>query len=133
MRRELQLDLTARHLLGHLFDLRGVAVPDHAVGSNGFGGLRQQHRLLRHAASTGGSGFGVDDDAIGLDQPLLEEGQQGQQARGGKTTWRRHEGSLGDGRPMPLRQAVHGTATELGVIALNLLGFLGVDLIPLIE
>ena len=133
MRRELELNLLTRHLLGHLFDFRGVAMADHAVGGNRFGGLRQQHRLLGHASTAGGPRFGIDDDAVGFDQSLLEERQEGQQAGRGETSRCSHKRSFSDGRSMPFRQAIDGTAAELSIVALNLLGFLGVDLVPLIE
>ena len=34
---------------------------------------------------------------------------------------------------MPFRQAIHSTAAQLSVVALNFFGFLRIDLIPLVQ
>ena len=79
VRGELQLDLMARHPASQLLNLTGVAVAHHPIGSNRLGAFRQQQVLLGSPTTTGGAGFGVDNDAGGVDQPLLQERQQPQQ------------------------------------------------------
>ena len=106
---------------------------DHAVGRDGFRGLRQQHGLLRHAPSAGGARLGINDDAAGLDQALLEERQQGQQAGGGEATRSSNKLRVSDGRAVPFRQAVDGTAAEFSVLTVEGAGLLGVHLQPLLQ
>ena len=114
MRRELKADLLTSHLHRHLLDLRGVAMADHAVGRDGFRGLRQQHRLLRHARPPPEVPVlaSMMMPLVSI-RPCLRKGQQGQQAGGGEATWSGHKLRVSDGRAVPFRQAVNGTAAEL--------------------
>ena len=77
MGRELELDWLARRLARQLLNLTGVAMAHHAIGGNCLGGLGQEQVFLGGAAAAAGACFGIDHDAAGLDEPLLQEGQQG--------------------------------------------------------
>ena len=75
----------ARHPASQLLNLTGVAMANHPIGSNRLGAFRQQQVLLGSPTTSGGAGFGVDDNAGGVDQTLLQERQQPQQGGRGET------------------------------------------------
>ena len=124
----------ASHLAGQLLDFAGVAMAHHPVRSHGFGCFRQQQIFFGGATATGSAGFGINDDAPRFNQPLLEEGQQGQQAGGGETARRRHQPGGGDAlRRLPLHQAVNSLITQGAVTAGELAGFGSINLLPLTQ
>ena len=46
----------------------------HAIGADRFSGFREQQVLFGRPATTGGAGFGINDDALTFNQPLLQQG-----------------------------------------------------------
>ena len=116
MRGELHTNILPGNLLGHLFDLGGVAMTDDAVRSNGFRCLREQHRFLGNAPPAGRACLGINDDAVGFDQALLQEGQQRHQAGRWEAPRCSHQPGFGDGGPMPLRQAIDRLSAKVGVL-----------------
>ena len=134
MGRELKLHPMAGHLARQLLDFAGVAMAHHAIGRHGFGRFGQQQILLGGATATGSAGFGINHDAAGFNQSLLEERQQGQQAGGGEAARRRHQPGGGDPlRRLPLHQAVDGLFTESTIRARELAGFGSIHVLPLTQ
>ena len=128
---ELELDRLAGGLPSDLFDLAGVAVAHHPIGGHRLGGLSQQQVFLGSPTATGGAALGIDHDAGRFDQPLLEKGQQGQQAGGGKTARGRHQAGGADASLLPLHQAVNSLLAEGLVGSGHLASLGGIHLLPL--
>ena len=131
--RELQLDRTTGGPACQQFDLRGVAMAHHAIGADRFSSFRKQQVLFGRPATTGGAGFGINDDALTFNQPLLQQGHQGQQAGGGETAGGTHQLGLSKSITSPLHQAINSLLAEGIVLALLRGGFLAVGRRPLAE
>ena len=82
MRRKLETDLSARHLGELLLDLRRMPVICDAVRSDGFRRLRVDQRNVSLSSGACDSRFGVDDDAVRIDQPLFAQQRGNRQYAG---------------------------------------------------
>ena len=122
VRRELQLNAGSRRTTAELLDLAGVAMADDAIGRDAFRGLREQEMLLRRPSAATGARLGVNDDPAGLDQPLLQEGRQRQQACRRETARGCHQARLGNLLLLPFHQAIDGFLAKSGVLAGELAG-----------
>ena len=105
----------------------------HPIGGHTLGSLGQQQVFLGGPATTTRAGLGIHHDAAGLDQSLLEEGGEGQQAGGGETARGRHQARLADPLLLPFHQAIHRLLAKLGIAAGKLTRFGGIHLLPLLQ
>ncbi|MEY3111551.1 MAG: hypothetical protein RIT23_682 [Actinomycetota bacterium] len=93
---------------GHLLHLWRVTMIEQAVRGEVLVHAREHRRLLQCPSCTRNSRGGIDDDTRWLDDPALHEWREGKTRRGDVTAWCGDERRACEGRPIHLREAVHG-------------------------
>ena len=89
-----------------LLDLRRMPVLADRIGRQAFAGLGEEHVLLEAAAGAGDAGLGVDDDVAGVDQPVGDDRQSGEQRRGRIAARAGDQPRVADGGAVVLGQPV---------------------------
>ena len=107
-----------------LLNLRRMTMICHAVGLHILIDLTEQIRQLRTAPCAGGTGLGVDDDGIRVNQAFLQKRVNGQGAAGGITTRVGYQSRLLHSFPVDLAESVDCFRDKLGRRMLNLIPLL---------
>ena len=99
----------------HALDLADVPVrAPGRVGREVLGHLAEEQILAQRAAGAGRAALGVGDDALGLDEPVLEQRDERQQHRGRVAAGVRDEPRSAQRLAVVLREAEDRLADELG-------------------
>ena len=107
-----------------LLDLRRMAVGSHPVSLDALIDLAVKIVHLGPSACPGGAGLGVNNQGIGIDQPLLHQGIHRQKGAGRETPRIGNQPGLPDLFPVHLGKAVNRFPKELGRLMLQLIPFL---------
>mmetsp|Transcript_25951 Transcript_25951/g.67087 ORF Transcript_25951/g.67087 Transcript_25951/m.67087 type:complete len:248 (-) Transcript_25951:137-880(-) len=105
--------VSARGEAQPLLDLRQVPVVGDTVRRKPVGNLAEERALLRRAACAGHARLRVDNDAVALDQPRLQERHQRQLRRSGVAAWVGDDARAGDLLTVHLGEPVHRLGLKL--------------------
>ena len=102
------------------FNFRCMSVAGHAIGLHTFIDLTKQVRRLCSSSGTGGTGFCIDNQRIGINQPLLHQRVRRQNGTGcvaagicNQTGFFRHQ------LPVNFTKTIHCFLNELWTLVFN--------------